>query len=182
MLLVICGPSGVGKSAVITVLARRCGWERIPTYMTRSVRPGETEKVQVPHGALDDCEEFFCVNEYFGNRYGTMKADVERAATSEQVWMLDFPLENRALLESVPHLCAILIPEDETQLLRQLSQSDRSERRDEALGQLRTTYRGLEPGPFEDGAIVIRNRYGRLDDSADHIESFVLRSPRYGLR
>jgi guanylate kinase len=101
MLTILFGVSGVGKSSLIRELRNEFGWSSIPTYMTRSLRPGETEKISVsePDFAKMENEDLFvCVNQIFGNKYGTPRKEIEIAVhDQESYWVLDFPISKMAL-------------------------------------------------------------------------------------
>jgi guanylate kinase len=81
--LVITGPSGVGKGTLIRTLRERCsGLELSVSATTRRPRPGE--QASVDYHFLTDEEfdrrlaegEFLEHAEYAGNRYGTLRSEI----------------------------------------------------------------------------------------------------------
>jgi guanylate kinase len=84
--LVVTGPSGVGKGTLIRALRERLpGLELSVSATTRRPRAGEREGVD--YHFLDDAEferrlaagDFLEHAEYAGNRYGTLRSELERA-------------------------------------------------------------------------------------------------------
>lgn len=96
MTVLVCGPTGVGKTCVIEqtcLLEQRIRYLRPIT--TRSLRHNEIDKVSVSaeefeRMALDD--EFVIVNELYGARYGTSKRALWETLQSGYVPILDWPV------------------------------------------------------------------------------------------
>jgi guanylate kinase len=91
-LIVISGPSGVGKSTVVNALAERHPFFFSISATTRTARPGETDGIEY---YFVDSEEFVHMRdtgellewaEYSGNLYGTPRSPVlERIADGRDV-------------------------------------------------------------------------------------------------
>lgn len=91
-LIVISGPSGVGKSTVVAALAERYPFHFSVSATTRTARPGETDGVEYYFVDPDefvrmrDCGELLEWAEYSGNLYGTPRAPVlARIASGDDV-------------------------------------------------------------------------------------------------
>jgi guanylate kinase len=89
---VVSGPSGVGKSTVVNVLAGRHPLFFSISATTRAARPGETDGVeyyfvdQEAFGRMRDSGELLEWAEYSGNLYGTPRSPVlERIAAGDDV-------------------------------------------------------------------------------------------------
>jgi guanylate kinase len=85
--LVITGPSGVGKGTVIRLLLDRFPEMKLSvSATTRAPRPGEEHGVDYYFLSPDefqekiDGDEFLEWAEYAGNRYGTLRSELERDA------------------------------------------------------------------------------------------------------
>jgi guanylate kinase len=85
--LVITGPSGVGKGTVIRLLLDRFPKMKLSvSATTRAPRPGEEHGVDyyfLSPGEFEekiDDDEFLEWAEYAGNRYGTLRSELERDA------------------------------------------------------------------------------------------------------
>ena len=82
-LLVISGPSGVGKGTVIRELAKQVDFHLSVSATTREPRPGETDGVDYYFLERDDFEEWIEADrflewaEYSDNLYGTPEAAVD---------------------------------------------------------------------------------------------------------
>ena len=130
-LLVVCGPSGVGKGTVVAeLLARRPDiWLSISTT-TRSPRPGEVDGVAYHFVSRAEFERtvaqggFMEWAEYAGNLYGTAVAPVAARLDAGDVVVLEIDLEGaRQVRRSHPDaLFVFLAPPSLDELRRRLSQ------------------------------------------------------------
>jgi len=128
LLVVISGPSGVGKTSVADRLLRRPGWLRAVTATTRAPRPGETDGVdyrflseeQFEEGEKDD--EFLEHAEVHGKRYGTPKAPVEELLSRGNVVLLVIDVQGAATLRAagVPALFVFVAPPSVAELEKRL--------------------------------------------------------------
>jgi len=107
---VITGPSGVGKGTLIRALV-----DRIPSLdlavsaTTRAPRPGEQEGVAYHFLARDEFErrvaagEFVEWAEYSGNRYGTLRSELDRRLEDGVPVVLEIELQGaRQVREKMP--------------------------------------------------------------------------------
>jgi guanylate kinase len=85
--LVITGPSGVGKGTLIRLLLARFPQMKLSvSATTREPRPGEVNGVDYhflspeEFEAKVEADEFLEWAEYAGNRYGTLRSELERDA------------------------------------------------------------------------------------------------------
>jgi guanylate kinase len=86
-IVVITGPSGVGKGTLIRLLLDRFPRMKLSvSATTRDPRPGEQDGVDYHFLSQDefqeriDRDEFLEWAEYAGNRYGTLRSELERDA------------------------------------------------------------------------------------------------------
>ncbi len=103
-LLLIAGVSGAGKSTTINEI-RKCDeqFEYISPFVTRPLRPGETDKISVGNDTFDDYvagNRFLLVNELYGVRYGTPRDSIESAIEEGKTPILDWPIAKVNLLKS----------------------------------------------------------------------------------
>lgn len=99
-LFVLTGPSGVGKSTLITQLMREVpGLAFSASATTRPPRPGEVDGVDYHFLDLASFEARVQAGEFlehaavYDRRYGTLRAPVERALTAGSSVILDIDLQ-----------------------------------------------------------------------------------------
>ena len=95
--LLLLGPSGVGKSAIIDTLSiLDAKFVYISPYMTRTLRQGEKNKIPINGEQMDEMErrgEFLVVNTLFGGiRYGTPRKPIVEAMATGNFPALDWPI------------------------------------------------------------------------------------------
>src|SRR3989344_3528094 len=96
--LLLLGPSGVGKSAIIDELSKfDSKFVYISPYMTRPLREGERNKIATSNEQMDQMwqrGELLVVNELFGGiRYGTPKLPIMEALATGKFPVLDWPID-----------------------------------------------------------------------------------------
>ncbi len=94
-LLVISGPSGVGKSTIAKRLRETPGIVRVTTTTTRAPRPGERDGREYRFLSRAGFEaaagrgEFLEYAEIDGNLYGTPRAEIERQLSAGKAVLVD---------------------------------------------------------------------------------------------
>lgn len=127
VLLIISGPSGVGKGTIVKELVKSGKYSLSVSCTTRKARPGEVdgreyffisrEKFQ----QMIDSDGFIEYNNHFGNYYGTPRGFVEERLKTNDV-ILEIEV-NGALQVKTKHPEAILImilPPDKNELRARL--------------------------------------------------------------
>ena len=118
------GPSGVGKGTLIRTLRERVpGLELSVSATTRAPRPGEEDGVDYHFLSAEDFErrleagEFIEHAEYAGNRYGTLRSEIDRARESgARALVLEIEVQGaRQVREALPGAVQVFIapPSDE---------------------------------------------------------------------
>ena len=113
-ILVITGPSGVGKGTLIKGLLERVpGLELAVSATTRAPRAGEVNGVDYHFLSQDDFDrrvaegEFIEHAEYAGNRYGTLRSELTRPA---RAIVLEIDVQGaRQVREALPEAVLIFI-------------------------------------------------------------------------
>ena len=94
ILVVLSGPSGVGKTTVADRLKAKGGYTQSLSVTTRAARAGETEGVQYRYlsreefGRLRDSNELIEHAEFAGDFYGTPKQPLREALKAREAFLL----------------------------------------------------------------------------------------------
>lgn len=124
---VITGPSGVGKGTLIAELRRRMPQLEVSVSATTR-QPREGERDGVAYHFLSEAEfakrvsdsDFLEWAEYSGNRYGTLRSEVERHLSAGRSVLLEIEVEGaRQVRETMPGAVQCFIAPPAPEVLRQ---------------------------------------------------------------
>lgn len=190
MLVIISGPSGVGKDTIIEALhkrGRQPAYHYVVTCTTRSPRSSEIPGVSynfvsVPEFmALRDAGELLEANEVHDNWYGTPKEGVRSAIAGGRHAILKIDVQGaRVVKECVPEaLLIFVVPPSLDTLVEHLKA-----RRTETAEQLEVRQRNaaMELARKDDYDFVVVNEEGRVDLTAERIEQIIAQEERRGSR
>lgn len=96
-MVVVCGPTGVGKTSVIDeFLQRNPDFSPLHGYTDRPKRSQENKNCisKEEFTRMFTTGEFLFSFESYGNRYGTTKDDFEKVIRTGKVVIMDLPLEH----------------------------------------------------------------------------------------
>ena len=181
MLVIISGPSGVGKDTIIDALKRR---EHRPEYhyvitcTTRAMRPGEADGVDYhfldreAFAAQRAAGEFLEANNVHGNWYGTPRSQVREALASGRDVILKIDVQGAQVVKGkVPGaLLIFLIPPSLEDLFQRL-RSRATETADEL--ELRQRNAAIELARQEDYDYVVTNETGQVERTAERIDEII---------
>ncbi len=127
LLIVLSGPSGVGKGTVVKKLLKSSNFSLSVSCTTRSARPGETDGVSYffisREKFLKLIEEggFLEYSEHFGNFYGTPKQFVVEKLKTHNV-LLEIDVDGALQVKKAypQALLIFLLPPDENELRARL--------------------------------------------------------------
>jgi guanylate kinase len=190
MLVIISGPSGVGKDTIIEALERRGhlpAYHYVVTCTTRPRRANEIDGVSyrflsVPEFlAMRDAGELLEANQVHDNWYGTPRAGVRDALARGQHAILKIDVQGAEVVKrnvSAALLIFVLPPSMET-LVEHLKA-----RRTESAEQLEIRQRNaaLELARKDDYDYVVVNEENRVDVTAERIEQIITQEERRGPR
>jgi guanylate kinase len=136
-LIVISGPSGVGKTSICEALLKKPKYKRVITCTTRPPRGGEQEGVDYYFSARNDFEEGIRTGrvlehaEVYGNLYGTPRSPVEEGIENGTDLLLNIDVQGARLVRDseIPDLVTVFIdaPSEEELEKRLLSRAADSE-------------------------------------------------------
>ena len=174
---VITGPSGVGKGTLIRALV-----DRIPSLdlsvsaTTRAPRPGEQDGVAYHFLARDEFErrvaadEFVEWAEYSGNRYGTLRSELDRRLEDGIPVVLEIELQGaRQVRETMPEAVQVFIAPPSRQTLRTRLLGRGTDTPEQVKRRLETADAELAAQP-EFKHVVVNDR---LEDAVDALAAIV---------
>lgn len=184
LLVVISGPSGVGKDSVIEELKKRDGaWHFTVTATTRSPRPGEKDGKDYifldteAFLELRDAGQLLESAEYSGRWYGVPRSQVRDALEQGKDVFLKIEVQGAESIRALaPEAVLIfLAPASFEELAGRLGQR-RTENDDETARRLNIARQELAQMHRYDYCVV--NRDGRLEQAAADIEAIIVAEKR----
>ena len=181
VLVIVSGPSGVGKDSVIEALRtepRIPDFHYVVTSTTRPRRPYEVDGVHYrflgkrEFAALRDAGEFLEANQVHGNWYGTPRASVREALVQGNDVILKIDVQGAAVVKQrVPDAMLIFLVPPSLEDLFQRLQSRATETADEL--DIRQRNAALELARQEDYDHVVVNETGQIERTAARIQEIV---------
>jgi guanylate kinase len=177
---VITGPSGVGKGTLIRgLLARVPELELSVSATTRRPRPGEQDGVDYHYLSPEEfaahvaAGDFLEHAEYSGNRYGTLRSELERRLRDGAGVVLEIEVQGaRQVRAAMPDAVAVFIAPPSLEALRARLVGRGTDTQEEVDERLRTAERELEAQP-EFAHVVINDR---LEQATDELARIVRRA------
>jgi guanylate kinase len=174
---VITGPSGVGKGTLIRGLL-----ERVPelelsvSATTRTPRPGERDGVEYYFLTEDEFDRraaaggFVEHAAYSGNRYGTLRSELERRLEAGAPVVLEIEVQGaRQVREAMPDAVAVFIAPPSDDALRARLVGRGTDPPEQVAERMRTAARELDARP-EFGHVVVNDR---LEDATAELVEIV---------
>lgn len=181
MLVIISGPSGVGKDTIIDALKQR---ERDPDYRyvvtctTRAQRPGEVDGVDYifldreTFAAQRAAGEFLEASQVHENWYGTPRGQVRGALQAGRDVILKIDVQGAAIVKGkVPGALLIFIVPPSLEDLFQRLRSRATETADEL--EVRQRNAAIELARQDDYDYVVTNETGQVERTAERIDEII---------
>ena len=173
---VITGPSGVGKGTLIRGLLEQVpGLELSVSATTRPPRPGERDGAEYHFLSADEfarraaAGDFLEHATYSGNRYGTLRSEVERRIAEGHPVVLEIELQGaRQVREAMPDAVAVFIAPPTREALRARLIGRGTDTPDQVDARMRTAERELE-AQSEFPYVVVNDRLERATDALAEI-------------
>jgi guanylate kinase len=186
ILVIISGPSGVGKDTIIDALRVRHhepDYHYVVTCTTRAMRPGEVDGVDYnfldaeTFAAQRRAGEFLEANEVHGNWYGTPRRQVREALAEGRDVILKIDVQGAQVVkEKVPGaLLVFLVPPSLEDLFGRL-RSRATETADEL--ELRQRNAAIELARQEDYDYVVTNETDQVERTAERIDEIIAEEHR----
>ncbi len=181
MLVIISGPSGVGKDTIIEALRdrpRQPDYHYVVTCTTRPRRPAETDGLSyhfLDRAAFTEMHragEFLEANEVHGNWYGTPRGQVRAALAAGRDVILKIDVQGAQVVkENVPDAILIFIVPPSLETLFQRLKRRATETADQL--ELRQRNAAIELARQEDYDYIVENREGEVAATAARIDAII---------
>lgn len=178
ILTIISGASsGVGKDSVVKGLRKKYLFDRVITYTTRKIRPGEKNGVDYNFISKQDFESkikkgFFLEHVvYLDNYYGTPKKDVlEKINKGKDVLLRIEVRGSKVVKKKIPEAVLVYIapPSFDTMEKRMLKRNDKEE---SITRKLQVAVWEIEQ--FEGFDYVVVNEEGKLDKTIELVKMII---------
>jgi guanylate kinase len=175
--IVITGPSGVGKGTLIRGLVERLPDLRLSvSATTRAPRPGEVDGVDyhflspAEFQARVAADQFIEHAEYSGNRYGTLRSEVQRTLDDGKAVVLEIEVQGaRQVRQALPDAVSVFIAPPSLDALRTRLVGRGTDTPDQVQARLRTAERELEArGEFPH--VVVNDR---LEEATEELARII---------
>jgi len=180
LLVVISGPSGVGKDAVLIKMRElKRPFYYVVTATTRSCRPGERDDIDYHFLAQEEFQRMIYAGQFlewakvYGNYYGVPRNEITQGLSRGMDVMLKVDIQGAATIKKIlPQAVFIfLMPHSMRDLERRLKQR-RSESSAELALRLAQAGKEMENLSFFD--YVITSHHGKLGDIVSRIDAIVI--------
>jgi guanylate kinase len=181
LLVILSGPSGVGKDTIIAALqarSRQPDYHYVVTCTTRAPRPGEVDghsyRFMTPAGfhALREAGELLESAEVHGNWYGTPRDDVRRALVAGLDVILKIDVQGaQSVKELVPEALLIFLVPPSLEALFERLRARATETADEL--EVRQRNAAIELARQGDYDYVVVNETGQVERTAERIDEII---------
>ena len=178
-ILVLSGPSGVGKTTIARRLRERPEIVKVMTTTTRAPRKGEVDGkdyrflTREAFEAGIDRGEFLEHAEIDGNLYGTPKKAIEEELAAGRTVLADIDVQGARSVRALglPALYVFVAPPDADELRRRL-EGRGTENRDQTVRRLRRAEREMAEKDSYDAVVVNHTVDGAVEEILAHLERY----------
>ncbi|MCA9323131.1 MAG: guanylate kinase [Planctomycetes bacterium] len=185
LLVVLSGPSGVGKSSLIKRLLVEPRFALSVSATTRSPRPGEVDGIDYHFLAKDEFERRIEAGEFLEyavvhgrHSYGTLRCEVERLVAEGRIVLLDIDVQgSRELAKHGIDCFRLFVSPPDMQALVERLQKRGSENDIEVARRLETARSEMAAQDEYDRIVVNHD----LDETTDVVKNLLIEAAELGL-
>lgn len=179
LIVVLSGPSGVGKDAVLSRM-KQLGYPYhfTVTATSRTIRPGETDGVDYifvskeTFSQMADADGLLESANVYGNMYGIPRNQVTKALEAGQDVVVKIDVQGAATIRKIlPDALFIFLAAPEMSDVASRLKSRMTESPEALQRRLDTALKEMGEAPKFD--FIVYNREGRIDDAAREIGSII---------
>jgi guanylate kinase len=179
LLIVLSGPSGVGKDAVLDRMKEKgLPFHFVVTATTRPPRGGEKDGVEYHFLSEEEYDRLLAEDgllehaEVYGHRYGVPKAQVREALAQGRDVILRIDVQGAATIRKLAPegLFIFLVPASQAELEERLR---RRETEDGSAFRLRMETAGKEMACRDQFDHVVVNEQGKLDEAVERVVAVI---------
>lgn len=180
LLIVLSGPSGVGKDAVLSGIKRR--WSSFHYAVTATTRPkrrGERDGVDYHFFSRDEFEEMIKKNKLvewanvYGNLYGVPKQELQQALARGQDVMVKVDVQGAASIKEIaPQAVFIFISPPSMDELRQRLRQRKTESRFDLKLRIKAAQDEMKSLSMFDYVVV--NQKDSVEQAVSQIEAIII--------
>ncbi len=179
LIVVLSGPSGVGKDAVLSRMKQLGSpYHFTVTATSRTIRPGETDGVDYifvskeTFSRMADADGLLESANVYGNMYGIPRNQVTKALEAGQDVVVKIDVQGAATIRKIlPDALFIFLAAPEMSDVASRLKSRMTESPEALQRRLDTALKEMEEAPKFD--FIVYNREGRIDDAAREIGSII---------
>lgn len=176
-LLIITGPSGVGKDTIMNRLVEFTQYSKLSAFTTRDKREGEKNEIDYRFVSNEQFDEInnstpmFDVIEVEGKRYGTPMSDFEEIVQSSSFKIMHLAIGSalslKKQLQGVTIIC--LLPPSASDIAYRLK--NRGMNNSQVRSRLNDDPNDLSLAQFTDYVLI--NEHGKIDKTVNNILTFL---------
>lgn len=180
-LLLLLGPTGVGKSTIINKLKDLDSrFVYISPFTTRPLRPNEKDKIHLSIEEFKEMEKngkFVFVNNIYGNYYGTPRDAIIKYSQEGLFPLLDWPIQkiDKISLELTNNILSVYLRPSSLDYLKShlsIEKRDDKSRLETAIGEYNDFVSGKFYGMYDFETV---NREGKVDETVSEIYKIYLK-------